>query len=323
MGNVKTETEILARIAEVEPEARAVNSREPKDKSWIAGSFQGYLDGLNWALGKVPAAPHEETASWKAQDELRARELGVTLTQQQIVEIAYAVRMIIEPLAGSHGKLSFDEANCLTSVFYVARSFLRTVDPAYLDLHPEVVRFFTEKRELHKDNDRLYWEGVEEPVVMANAGDVVEGGQASPFKKPIEEWTEEEMAEDERTCQGIPARTYYNRYMEEKKARTYRIPARMADHLWGLDRRVCGDKHGRPSIGETVFDWERDRISDKELSWRLREFIKDLARYMFGGDWSLIPPEWEPSGTPRESWVLENKDVEWVEKPREDDGLPF
>jgi hypothetical protein len=64
----------------------------------------------------------------------------------------------VGPLAKSHEKLAFDEANCLASVFYWVRKFLKEVDPAYLAFHWNVVDFYEKKRELSCASDRLWWE---------------------------------------------------------------------------------------------------------------------------------------------------------------------
>jgi hypothetical protein len=90
-------------------------------------------------------------------DGLRLKEISLTVAQQAVIEFAYAVRMLVEPLAKSQEKLYFEEANCLTSVFYQVRKFLKEVDPSYLALHRGVVDFYEKKRELDNTWDRLRW----------------------------------------------------------------------------------------------------------------------------------------------------------------------
>ncbi|GEM_PF-2607693 len=51
----KTMDEVKARMAEVEAEARITDyddDRPGPDPSWIAGTFRGYLDALEWMLGR-------------------------------------------------------------------------------------------------------------------------------------------------------------------------------------------------------------------------------------------------------------------------------
>lgn len=97
---------------------------------------------------------------------------------------------------------------------------------------------------------------------------------SSPFAKPIEEWTEEDMARDEVDAQGIPARVYYNKYMAEKKARTYRIPGALAKRLWDFEE------------GPLVYDMERafdewmhGKMPDKDFLVLMQEDLKLLADF--------------------------------------------
>ena len=91
------------------------------------------------------------------ENKLRFKKCRITLHQQTIIEFAYAIRMLVEPLAESHSKLSFDEANCLTSLFNCVRRLLKSVDQDYLNWHSDVVKFYQEKRELDNSWDRLNW----------------------------------------------------------------------------------------------------------------------------------------------------------------------
>ena len=93
-------------------------------------------------------------------DELRLKEVSLTLEQQQIIEFAYAVRELVEPLAETSNKLSFELVNCYEHLFYTVRHLLDLVDPEYLKLHYRVVAFYREKRELSSNWDRLKWEKV-------------------------------------------------------------------------------------------------------------------------------------------------------------------
>lgn len=99
----------------------------------------------------------EKVLTQKEQDNLRFKKHRATLHQQTIIEFAYAIRMLVEPAAKSHVKLYFEEANCLTSVFYSTRAMLKVVDQEYLNQHADVVKFYQEKRELDNSWDRLNW----------------------------------------------------------------------------------------------------------------------------------------------------------------------
>jgi hypothetical protein len=83
--------------------------------------------------------------------------ITLTLSQQTVIEFAHAIRMMVEPLAESNDKLSFEEANCLTHLFYQVRGFLKQVDPAYLasPQHQALASFYS--RELDASWDRLKW----------------------------------------------------------------------------------------------------------------------------------------------------------------------
>jgi len=91
-------------------------------------------------------------------DRLRLKEISLKMAQQTVIELAYTARTIIEPLAESHEKLSFSEANCYLSVFYAIRQFLKSVDSEYLNRHQRIAEFFLKNRELSNDWDRLRWE---------------------------------------------------------------------------------------------------------------------------------------------------------------------
>jgi len=91
------------------------------------------------------------------EDKLRFKEHRITIDQQTIIEFAYAIRMLVEPLAESHSMLCFEEANCLTHLFNYIRKLLKSVDRGYLDQHSDVVKFYQEKRELDNSWDRLKW----------------------------------------------------------------------------------------------------------------------------------------------------------------------
>jgi len=151
----KTDEEIMDLKASMEFKANYDLGHPFKDEPHEAQFFWGYLAALRWVLGDCE--PKEKTGS-EIRDELGSKELNVTLNQQAVIEFAYAIRGIVEPLAENHDKLSFDEANCFKSIFSWMRRFLKQVDPEYLKLHAGVVGFYSKRRELSKDNDRLWWE---------------------------------------------------------------------------------------------------------------------------------------------------------------------
>ena len=63
--------------------------------------------------------------------ELRFKEKQLTLANQEIIELAYTTKEIIEYSYG--GKLFFEQANCYSSCFYTIRNLLEQVDQKYLD----------------------------------------------------------------------------------------------------------------------------------------------------------------------------------------------
>jgi transcription termination factor NusB len=79
------------------------------------------------------------------------------LANFQVVSMAYLVKDTIEHLIKTHEKLSFDEANCYHSCFYLCRELLRGVDEKYLHYHEELREFYREDRELSNNWDRLSW----------------------------------------------------------------------------------------------------------------------------------------------------------------------
>jgi hypothetical protein len=102
----------------------------------------------------------EQEERMRKWDELRLAEVGeaVVFTNQEIVELAYIVMDVIEPLEKSHTKLVFDDANCYAHCFYLLRELLKKVNPEYLTgPHERVKKFYEIERELSNSWDRLYW----------------------------------------------------------------------------------------------------------------------------------------------------------------------
>jgi hypothetical protein len=88
-------------------------------------------------------------------DELRFQAHNVKLTNQDIVEVAYLTKDLIEAAMGH--KLYFEEANCYSGCFYVCRKLLKVVDGNYLKNHDRLTDFYKDGRELSNDGDKLAW----------------------------------------------------------------------------------------------------------------------------------------------------------------------
>ena len=87
-------------------------------------------------------------------DELRMKEKTVTLTNQNIIELGYLTKDMIECVYGH--KLSFEEANCYHSCFYTMRKLLKQADAEYRSGHG-LDEFFFEDRELDNSFDIIRW----------------------------------------------------------------------------------------------------------------------------------------------------------------------
>jgi hypothetical protein len=88
--------------------------------------------------------------------ELRHIDKTVELTNQDILELAYATKELIEYVFGA--KLFWEQTNCYFANFYTIRRLLKSVDADYLNEHPKIAEFYREGRELSNDWDRLHWE---------------------------------------------------------------------------------------------------------------------------------------------------------------------
>jgi hypothetical protein len=95
-------------------------------------------------------------------DEIRLGKRKVKLTNQQIIELAYLAKDLIE--ACGHSKLSFDEANCYRSVYHTVRKLLKSADSKYVKAHGGIKEFYRKDRELSNDWDRLRWESKNEKL---------------------------------------------------------------------------------------------------------------------------------------------------------------
>lgn len=90
-------------------------------------------------------------------EKLRLEEHDVTLKNQAIIEMAYVTRDLILPLIKERRKLSFEAANNYQSSFNHCRKLLQIVPTEYLTKHTALIEFYTEKRELSNQWDRLSW----------------------------------------------------------------------------------------------------------------------------------------------------------------------
>ncbi len=90
-------------------------------------------------------------------EKLRLSEINFSLKNQDVVQVAYCIRELIEPLIENRSKLYFEQANCYQSCFYLLRGLLKKVDRSYLQQHENLVSFYQKDRDLDNSFDRLSW----------------------------------------------------------------------------------------------------------------------------------------------------------------------
>jgi hypothetical protein len=109
---------------------------------------------------RLELAMLDTEVSLSKTDLMRFKEITLTLTQQTIIELAYAVMEVVGPLAKSHEKMYVEQGHGMTAAFYCIRELLAKVDPEYLAHHERVKNF--NERTLVNFNDHLWWETDEE-----------------------------------------------------------------------------------------------------------------------------------------------------------------
>jgi len=75
---------------------------------------------------------------------VRHEEKTVSLSNQSIMELGYMVSDFMEMLDGEAVKLTFEQANCYQSVFYLIKDLLKSVDQRYLSSHEGMNVFFNQ-----------------------------------------------------------------------------------------------------------------------------------------------------------------------------------
>lgn len=91
------------------------------------------------------------------RDELRFRKHRVTLANQNIVEMAYLTKDMIDSILGK--KLTMDEAHCYVGCFNACRKLLKVIDKTYLKpRHKELAEFYKDGRGINWERDILTWE---------------------------------------------------------------------------------------------------------------------------------------------------------------------
>ena len=100
-----------------------------------------------------------EAGTQEYEDALHA-EKDCVLSNGEQLALAHSLSELIEPLIERRTKLSFDEANGITSSYYTMRRLLKSVDKDLLFYHERLTRFYglEDQRELCSDFDRLSWE---------------------------------------------------------------------------------------------------------------------------------------------------------------------
>lgn len=76
-------------------------------------------------------------------EKIRMKEHQVTITNQQIIEMAYAHIDLTGPQMKDRTGLSFEETNCYTHIQNLIQELLQIVDAEYLSQHQRVAEFFS------------------------------------------------------------------------------------------------------------------------------------------------------------------------------------
>ncbi|MBN1472321.1 MAG: hypothetical protein JW925_11110 [Syntrophaceae bacterium] len=94
--------------------------------------------------------------------EMPSKMKDIKMSDQNIVEFAYAIKDLISPLCGV--KLSHDKAVYYQACFYKMRDILTLMDAEYLDAHKDLVAFYHDGR-VRKEKDVLYWGSKNNPII--------------------------------------------------------------------------------------------------------------------------------------------------------------
>ena len=81
------------------------------------------------------------TVKLRKEDVIRFRSQTITLTNQQIVEIAYLTKEAIE----QGYTCVFEVANCHQACFYLCQKLIKKVSKPYLSRHRELVEFYKQR----------------------------------------------------------------------------------------------------------------------------------------------------------------------------------
>lgn len=96
------------------------------------------------------------TPDGDVMDEIRSKKHEITLSNQDILELAYSARDFLDILLEENAKLSFCQANSCFGTFYTMRKILKLVDDDYLaEFHQRLIDFYD--RDIHIQSDRLFW----------------------------------------------------------------------------------------------------------------------------------------------------------------------
>lgn len=96
-------------------------------------------------------------AALRSDDDVRLKEVTVTLSQQQIIEVAYQVMEHLDPLIKHNVRPFMDAVTGYRRVYYTMRELLSQLDQDYVQEHSRISEFFRDGRELDNSFDRLRW----------------------------------------------------------------------------------------------------------------------------------------------------------------------
>ena len=117
-----------------------------RDKA-VNNSEKGPREGNNKITG-------DRKMTEQRLDQLRLGVKTVELTNQQVIELAYSIKELVELYANAGTKLFFEQANGYTAAFYTCRNLLKKIDGDYLNHHIRVKEFY-DKYEIDNSGDVL------------------------------------------------------------------------------------------------------------------------------------------------------------------------
>jgi hypothetical protein len=99
----------------------------------------------------------QKTVNETLYDKLGVRDHRIDISNEEIVSLAYLIKVLIEVSVYDQWKISFEEAWCNFACAYKIRDMLKLVDTEYLKPHAELKKFYGEGKVIPTDTDRMNW----------------------------------------------------------------------------------------------------------------------------------------------------------------------